>query len=316
VGQPQALLPPAVRAKVLAEIAVGIIAQGRLGPSARDVMVSIGQQSGETALRMATGNAGLIHEVACGAMDIGFINPSGLLTQAFLGKGIFREALPVRVVACYPSWDRAVLVTRTGITSFAQLLDMRQPIRISIRRDASHATVLLFEQILACYGLSLAALQARGATLQYVRAPQDPERMRAIADGAVEAVFDEGIGHGLNDALAVGMQPISLEEHVLQQLQSLGWRRATIPDSDVTSIDFSGWALYTRDAVPEEAIYQVCDALCARSGEVPWETGAYTDFGQLGRDGTATPMDVPLHPGAARWFERHAGATEVFKTSL
>ena len=27
---------------------------------------------------------------------------------------------------------------------------------------------------------------------------------------------------------------------------------------------------------------------------------------QIGRETTATPMDVPLHPGAARWFKEHA----------
>jgi len=306
------LLPPAVRAKVLAEIAIGIIAQGRLGPSARDVVISVGQRSGETPLRMATGNADLIHDVARGVVDIGFINPSGLLTQAHLGKGIFRETLPLRVVACYPSWDRAVLAVhpRSGITSFGQMRDLHQPFCLSIRGDAAYATVVLIEQILACYGLSLAALQSRGATLQNVRAPRDPERVRAIEDGAIDAIFDEGMSHWLDDALAAGMRPISLEEGVLQHLESLGWRRATIPDTDVAGIDFSGWALYTRESMPEDAVYQVCDALFERASEIPWETGGSTDFGQLGRDGPATPLDVPLHPGAARWFNEHT-AVEV-----
>jgi TRAP-type uncharacterized transport system substrate-binding protein len=74
---------------------------------------------------------------------------------------------------------------------------------------------------------------------------------------------------------------------------------------DYVGIDFSGWALYTREAMSDEAVYQVCDALHARASEIPWEAGAYVDFGQLGRDTAATPMDVPLHPGAARWFREH-----------
>jgi hypothetical protein len=39
--------------------------------------------------------------------------------------------------------------------------------------------------------------------------------------------------------------------------------------------------------------------------EIPWEKGGYTGIGQLGQDTEATPLDVPLHPGAARWFREH-----------
>ena len=35
---------------------------------------------------------------------------------------------------------------------------------------------------------------------------------------------------------------------------------------------------------------------------IPWEEGTYTGLGQLGRDTEATPLDVPLHPGAERWY--------------
>jgi hypothetical protein len=37
---------------------------------------------------------------------------------------------------------------------------------------------------------------------------------------------------------------------------------------------------------------------------VPWES-SYTGVGQTGQDTEATPIDVPLHPGAERWFREH-----------
>ena len=266
---------------------------------------------------MATGNAALAYEVADGAIDVGFINPSGMLTQAYLGKGAFEEPLPLRMVACYPSWDRMVFLVhpRTGLTSLGQMKDRRQPLRLSIRRDQTHSTVVLVEQTFAYYGFSLADLQSWGCTVQYAGAPRDPERMTALRDGTVDAIFDEGIGSWLAEALDAGMQPVPLEESALAHLEGLGWRRATVPASrfrqlgaDYVGIDFGGWALYTREAMSEEAVYQICDALHARAGEIPWEADAYTDFGQLGRETAATPMDVPLHPGAARWFAEHATA--------
>ncbi len=305
---------------MLAEIAVGIVDQASLGPTSRDVVFSVVQrseQSIEPRLRMATGNAALAYEVADGAIDIGFINPSGMLTQAYLGKGLFTEPLPLRMVACYPSWDRMVFLVhpRTGVTSLEQIKDRRRPLRLSIRRDPIHSTVVLVGQTLAYYGLSLADLPSWGGSLQHVGAPRDPERMTALRDGTIDAIFDEGIGSWLGEALDAGMRPVPLDESALAHLEGLGWRRASVPASrfrqlgaDYVGIDFGGWALYTRAAMSEEAVYHVCDALHARAGEIPWEADAYTDFGQLGRDTVATPMDVPLHRGAARWFREHSNA--------
>ena len=45
------------------------------------------------------------------------INPSGLLTQAYRGTGLFPQPLPVRIIAVYPSLDHFVYVIhpRTGL---------------------------------------------------------------------------------------------------------------------------------------------------------------------------------------------------------
>ncbi len=54
-------------------------------------------------------------------------------------------------------------------------------------------------------------------------------------------------------------------------------------------------------------MYDVCAALATREAEIPWEDGAYTGIMQLWRESEATPMDVPLHPGAARFVRERAG---------
>ena len=100
------------------------------------------------------------------------------------------------------------------------------------------------------------------------------------------------------------------------RMPAIGWRRALIPASgpnaryphlkeDHWGIDYSGWPLYTRASLSDEIAYQVCDAVAQRADEIPWEKGAYTDIGQIGRESDSTPMDVPLHPGAAQWFKEH-----------
>ena len=53
-------------------------------------------------------------------------------------------------------------------------------------------------------------------------------------------------------------------------------------------------------SLPEQVAYEICDALAAREAEIPWERGT---------GGTAVHMwresDVPLHPGAERWYREH-----------
>ena len=99
------------------------------------------------------------------------------------------------------------------------------------------------------------------------------------------------------------------EEPLLQHLESLGWRRATIPaerfpglEEDHTCVDYSGWPLYTRAALPDEVAYKVCAAFYARADAIPWDPNSYTGIAQIGQDTEATPIDVPLHPGAAQWY--------------
>lgn len=39
-----------------------------------------------------------------------------------------------------------------------------------------------------------------------------------------------------------------------------------------------------------------------------WEEDGYTDITQIVRDTEATPIDVPLHPGSARWLREQQAA--------
>ena len=280
----------------------------------RDVAVFVGNASGEgfrPSLRLSPGSPALAHAVCRGELEGAFVNPSALLTQAYLGKGLFSEPLPVRVLACYPSWDRFVIGVRpgAGISSLAEIKDRRMPVRVSIREDATHSTRVLLEQMLPIYGFTLADIEAWGGSFQLNGPPGDPRRLAAIAEGSVDIVFDEGIVTWLNPALEAGYNPLEIEAGVLSQLEAMGWRRAVLPKerfpllpADSVSIDYSGWPLYTSDALADEDAYRICAAIGARAEEILWES-SYTGLGQLAGGTEATPLEVPLHPGAARWYQ-------------
>jgi TRAP-type uncharacterized transport system substrate-binding protein len=284
----------------------------------RDMVITVGSGSGERFrpwLRLATGSAILAEAVAKGdGVDAAFVNPSALLTQAYRGVGLFKTPLPLRIIASYPSWDRFVFMVhpRTGIRSLADIKAKQYPLRVSVREDPTHSTLVLIEQAFALHGFALKDIEAWGGTLITCGGPSDVRRLEPMARGELDAVFDEGIKVWLNEALAAGLAPIELETGEFEAMQRLGWRRVPLPKArfpglarDVDTLDFSGWPIYARASLPDETAYDICGALAAREAEIPFEKGTNGKAVHMLRESESTPMDVPLHPGAERWLREH-----------
>jgi TRAP-type uncharacterized transport system substrate-binding protein len=304
-----------VRSRMLWEIALGYAGDPSIPYYAnRDVAVFVGNASGENftpSLRMSPGSPALAVGICRGELDAAFVNPSALLTQAYIGKGLFSEPLPVRALSVYPSWDRFVIGVRpgSGITSLADIRD--RPVRISIREDATHSTRVLLDQLLPHYGFKLEEVETWGGSFQLNGPPGDPRRLAAIREGSVDLVFDEGIVTWLDVALEAGYTPLQIEEPILAEMEAIGWRRAPLPRerfprlaADSVSIDYSGWPLYTSESMSDEDAYKICAAVAARADEIQWES-SYTGITQLAGGTEATPLEVPLHPGAERWYREN-----------
>ena len=283
----------------------------------RDMCISVGSGSNETFkpwLRMSTGSPILAHAVCQNELEAAMINPSGLLTQAYRGTGLFSQALPVRIIAVYPSLDHFVYMIhpRTGLKSLAEIKEKKYPLRLSIREDATHSTRVLVDQTLAAYGMTIKDVESWGGSLQLNGGPGDERRMKAIREGTIDAIFDEGLVLWFNEALDSGMQPVTLDDFAFKHLiDDLGWRKYTIKPgryanlkTEHTCIDYSGWPIYTRASLPDDDAYKICDAIMARKDQIYWED-SYTGVGQLGENTDATPRDVPLHPGAEKWYREH-----------
>jgi TRAP-type uncharacterized transport system substrate-binding protein len=308
-----------VRGKMLWEIGLHI-AGNPVTPYGgnRDMIICVGSGSGEGFrpwLRLATGSAILAEGVVKGDVEAAFVNPSALLTQAYRGVGLFKTPLPVRIICNYPSWDRFVMAfhPRTGIRSVADIKAKKYPLRVSVREDPTHSTIVLIDQIFALHGFTLADIESWGGKLVRCGGPGDERRrLQPMARGEIDAVFDEGIKVWLNEALAAGLEPIGFDASEYEQLGKLGWRRVTIPKPvfpglphDVDTIDFSGWPIYCNASLPEQMAYDICAAVAARDAEIPWEKMAGGNAIQAVTETDATPMDVPLHPGAERWLREH-----------
>jgi TRAP-type uncharacterized transport system substrate-binding protein len=285
----------------------------------RDMIITVGSGSGASFrpwLQMASGSAILAEEVAKGGgVDVAFVNPSALLTQAYRGVGLFSKPLPVRIIASYPSWDRMVFAVhpRTGIRTLADIKAKRYPLRISVREDPTHSTLILIDQAFALHGFALKDVESWGGRLVVCGGPGEARRrLEPLQRGEIDAVFDEGIKVWLNEALEAGLVPLEIDQADFDAMGRLGWRRVTLPKArfarlpkDFETFDFSGWPIYANASLADDVAYDICGALAAREAEIPWEAGSGGDALMMLHETDKTPMDVPLHPGAERWYREH-----------
>jgi TRAP-type uncharacterized transport system substrate-binding protein len=78
---------------------------------------------------------------------------------------------------------------------------------------------------------------------------------------------------------------------------------------DARTVSFSGWPLYTHAGLPEETAYRIADALYRARDAVSWDLDRPIELTDL-RGGTdATPIGVPLHPGAERFYRENGALT-------
>jgi TRAP-type uncharacterized transport system substrate-binding protein len=311
-----------VRTKMLWEIGLHVAGDPAIAYGGdRDMLIAVGsggQAEFRPSLRLATGSAIMAHDVIAGNVDMAFVNPSALLTQAYRGVGLFDEPLPVRIVASFPSWDRFAFVVhkRTGLKTVRDLKDSKYPLKLSIREDPTHSTLVLIDQIFAVDGFSLKDFIGWGGEIRATGSPTHEEkRLRPIAEQTLDAVADEAIRVWFDEALASDYEPLEFSDTCFEAVERQGWRRVVIPAGDpypnlardYACMDFGGWPLYTRAGMADEAVYNVCAAIAAREAEIPWEDGAYTGILQPFTETSATPMDVPLHPGTERWLKDNEG---------
>jgi len=305
------------RALTLMEIALGL-STGR-GPNRpyRDVQVSVGLvQNGDfkAALTLANGSPDIAHAVARKEIDVAAINPSPYLTMAYRGTGLFPNPLPLRGLAVMPSWDRMAFAVadRTGITSLAQIKEQKYPLKLSIRESQSHATRFVVDEALAAAGFSLKDIESWGGSFHYTSSPSEDSRLDGIKNGTLDAVFDEGIKSWGRFALQNGMQFLELDGATQKRFEDLGWQLGPIPVAqfagqrkEVMSPTFSGWPILTHADLPDEAAYLMCRALDEAKDRIPWDADGPVTLKDLAGGTDAAPLNVPLHPGAERYYREN-----------
>jgi TRAP-type uncharacterized transport system substrate-binding protein len=270
------------------------------------------------SLSFATGSFREIRAVAEGKVSLAWVNPSVLLTMAYRGKGPFRKRLPLRTIAVFPSYDVMAFAVHesTGITSFAQIKKDRFPLKLSTRIVTPSAlrensTMFTVVAVMRAAGFSLADLRKWGGKVHLAPRPSDPARRESIENGTVNAIFDEGIKSWARTALDNGFRFLPIEGTVRKTMVAMGYRPVVMAKSrfqgmaeDITTIDFSGWPMIVRTDMPDDVAYALCEAIESRKEFIPTDNYKPLDMAQLCANDEETPYDVPLHPGARRFYRK------------
>jgi TRAP-type uncharacterized transport system substrate-binding protein len=256
-----------------------------------------------------------IWEVASSKVQFAIINPSMILKMAALGSPPFTEPLPLRSIAVLPSSDQMVFAVseETGLKSFTDIRERRFPLKVSLRGQADHSLHIIITQVLSAAGFSIDDIVSWGGEVKYDRGmPYGEQRIGAVQRGEIHAVFDEGASTWGNMALELGMRFLALDESFLQRLEIIGLRRGLIERTnfpklatDVPTLDFSGWPIYTHKDTADLLVTDFCQALEASKDRVPWAQETPLPLAQMARDTPEGHLEVPLHLAAERfWHER------------
>lgn len=258
-----------------------------------------------------------LQAVIRGKLSVGWINPSVAATMAFKGKGLFSKRQPIRTIAVFPSYDVMAFAVHesTGITSLEQIKNERIPLKLStgsIAKEwlASSPTMFTVSAVMKAAGFSFANLRQWGGKIQSVTRPSHPDRRAAIEKSTIDAVFDEGIKSWGQSAIDAGFRYLPVEGRILKNVMAIGYRPAVLPKSrfpalpaDVPTLDFSGWPMVVHADMPNEVAYALCEAIDARKALMPTDNFKPLDMAQLCANDDEAPYDVPLHPGAKRFYQ-------------
>jgi TRAP-type uncharacterized transport system substrate-binding protein len=252
-------------------------------------------------------------------IDISTLNPAALLAMAHRGTGAFDSPRQVASIAVLPHDDQLgfAVSSRLGFTSLDDIAAARYPLRVSVRGSLDACTPVMVDVVLRAHGFSLADIRAWGGEISYDQPmPNHPSRIGRLADGGLDAIFDEGVVLWADLVAAAGAGFLPLSPARLETLQAEGFRRAVIETSryptlpaDVPAVDFSGWPVYCRADTPDLLVEKFCRALVSRRDHIVWDIGGTSQpplpLERMVTESPATPQDVPMHPRAAAVWREH-----------
>src|SRR3954451_10106319 len=212
-------------------------------PPASQLDVAMGWRDSEL------GGTGPLNLVGRKKYDFAFGSPVGITRMGFLGRGFYKNKIPLRAIGVFPTWDRLIFAVRkdSGLESLEDIKRQKYPLRISTRRPGRLQTTLyVIEEVLKVYDMSLREIQKWGGEILIAASPSSEDRKDHIISGKADAVFDEGVKSWGPVALDSGMRFLPINDSAARRLEKLGFASAELTQEhysqlqgDIRCIDFS-----------------------------------------------------------------------------
>ena len=248
---------------------------------------------------LAPRNAPGLGPVDFGAVAIQF------LTGAYRGTGIYAKEKPrtnLRLIANIqdPSYVLVAAKADTGITDMAQIRQKRWPVRIltaGIGPDPA--------SILAHFGLSREAILAAGGRIG--NTPEERQNFDVVIGGAGSMSTAPEWRIWIDISEKFDLNFIELPEDLLVKLAKEGdQERGTIPVGlyrgvarPIPTVVRTGTVVYGRADMPDDFSYAVAKAMDEQQHLLQWK---HLNFSYNIRT-VWKAYEVPLHPGAARYYK-------------
>lgn len=274
----------------------------------------------KTTIELVTEEFPTVAAVAEGKADMGFTTPPACTTMAYRGVGPFKKKMTnLRAIGCFPHDDRMLWAVPAD-SPIRSIEDMKDhPLRL-VLPSPDFPVRFAVERILEAHGTSLDELKARGwRIIEDSRCLTIPLH---VLRGEADAVVHEGrkTPHWRELASSGRMRFLPIRDDILEMMeQKYGYRRAVIAkgtypgvESDIPCIDFSDWLMFVRADMPDDLAYLIARIFIERRRDMmetpfrmfPIEESDLTypiDPRQVWRN----IGDIPLHPGAERYYREH-----------
>jgi len=238
-----------------------------------------------------------------GAIDFGAVAIQ-FLRSAYKGTGMYAKDKPrtnLRVIANIqdPSYVLVAARTETGITDLAQIRQKRWPVRILTAGVGADATA-----ILAHFGLTREAIEAAGGHVG--NSAEDREKFDVAIGGAGPMTTAPEWRIWTEISQKFDLQFIELPDALLAKLAKEGEQdRGIIPaglyrgvDRPIPTVVRTGTVVYGRADMPDDFAYTVAKALDEQQQLLQWRHLPFSYNVHTVWKG----YEVPLHPGAARYY--------------
>ncbi len=264
-----------------------------------------------------------IEAVARGEAHLAITTPAHVgVGWAYEGRGFYagEPQRRLRTLGRLPQNDRLTFAVRAelGLASFADIRQRRPALHIATPlRDANNLCSHVIDLVLRAHGIEPEDILRWGGSFLDHDSPR--VCLQAAIDDQVNAVFNEAIMLTLwtewTRRRAVRFIPI--EPEAMQVLTTQHGQRAAVVEAGragnpeaVPCLDWSDWAVVVRDDLPEAVAYEITAVMVEERAElegrfrhIPAQHSPLSY--PIEPRFMATGVDLPLHPGAERYYREH-----------